>query len=216
MRKKIQAQLVERSWRFWYFFNSVLFRGHSICIFSLAVPVLPNKSNSTSTSIPTTTTTTTNNCMSAYTYSTQLLYLNMNSNMSWTLYQFNYTSPANVTSVTLMFSFRSDPAYWYVDDVSVTDSFGQELLSNGDFEQGTFGRWVYCNPSNASHSGYISYSNVSDGFYYYCDGSVGTFDYLSQQFNVQPNKVYNVQFWLALDSSHATVNATYASISIVY
>jgi hypothetical protein len=175
-------------------------------------------STSTSTIIssttPSTSTTTTNICTAGYTHSTQLLYLNMNSYISWTYYSFNYTSP-NVTTLTLLFSLRSDPNYWYVDDVSVTNSSGQELLSNGDFEQGTLANWVYCNPNNATASGYISNSHICNGYYCYKDGSIGSFDYLSQTFNVRPNQVYTVEFWLALDINHI-VNMTFASITISY
>ncbi len=170
-------------------------------------------SSSTSTST-TTSTTTANICMAGYTYSTQLLYLNMNSYMSGTYYSFNYTSP-NVTTLTLIFSFRSDPNYWYLDDVSVKNSSGQQLLSNGNFEQGTFANWVYCNPNNATASGSINSSVVCHGSYCYADGSIGAFDYLSQTFNVGPNQVYTVQFWLALDSSYI-VNMTFASITLSY
>ena len=134
--------------------------------------------------------------------------------MSGTYYSFNYTSP-NVTTLTLIFSFRSDPNYWYLDDVSVTNSSGQQLLSNGDFEQGSLIHWVYCNPRNATFSGFISSSLVCHGNYCYADGSIGAFDYLSQTFNVLPNEVYTVQFWLALDSRYI-VDMTFAYITISY
>ncbi len=114
-----------------------------------------------------------------------------------------------------MFSFRSDPNYWYLDDVSVTNSSGQQLLSNGNFESGSLTHWVYCNPKNATDSGYVVNLNLCYGYYCYDDGSMGAFDYLSQTFNVRPNQVYTVQFWLALDSNYI-VNMTFASITISY
>jgi hypothetical protein len=95
-----------------------------------------------------------------------------------------------------MFSFRNDPNFWYLDDVSVTNSYGQQLLSNGGFELGSLVDWVYCNPNNASHSGSVTSAVSYDGWYCYQDGSTGAPDYLSQTFNVQPNNVYTVSFWL--------------------
>lgn len=148
-------------------------------------------------------TTTTNICNGGYTYVTQLLYLSLNSPLSWTKYTFNYTAP-NVTAAKLTFSFRNDPGYWYLDDVSVTNSSGGQLLSNGDFEQGTLVNWVYCNPSNATFSGAITGAVSNTGWYSYEDGSVGAPDYLSQTFSVRPNNKYTVSFWLGTNSYNMT------------
>jgi len=128
----------------------------------------------------------------------------MNTTLPWTQYIFNYTAP-NVTTATLTFSFRNDPSFWYLDDVSVTNSSGQQFLLNGGFEQGTLADWVYCNPNNAIYSGSVynanangsSYIFVHSGSYSYADGSVGSPDYLSQTFNVIPYHVYTVSFWLS-------------------
>ena len=133
----------------------------------------------------------------------------MNSTLSWTQYKFNYTSP-NVTMATLTFSFRNDPDFWYLDAVSVTNSSGQQLLTNGGFEQGTLTSWVYCNPKNSSYSGSIDSVNHYSGSYGYSDGSVGAPDYLSQTFNVLPNNIYSVKFWLAANGA----NMTFAWITI--
>jgi hypothetical protein len=124
-----------------------------------------------------------------------LLYLNITSNFNWNQYTFNYTAP-NVSTATIFFAFRNDPAYWYLDDVSVTNGSGQQLLLNGGFEQGSLVDWVYCNPNNAGYPGTITSSTSHSGSYCYADGSVGAPDYLSQTFNVQPNHVYTVSFWL--------------------
>jgi hypothetical protein len=133
----------------------------------------------------------------------------MNSMLSWTQYKFNYTSP-NVTTATITFSFRDDPGYWYLDAVSVTNSSGQQLLSNTGFESGTLANWVYCNPSNSSYSGSVTGSTSYSGSYSYEDGSIGAPDYLSQTFSVQPNNIYTVKFWLSSDSN----NMTFAWITI--
>jgi hypothetical protein len=115
--------------------------------------------------------------------------------MSWTQFTFNYTAP-NVDAATITFSFRNDPDYWYLDDVSVTNSSGEELLLNDGFEQGSLVDWVYCNPNNAVFSGIVNSVLLHSGSYSYQDGSQGAPDYLSQTFNVQPNNVYTVSFWL--------------------
>jgi len=179
-------------------------------LYCLAASIsITNNSTSTSTTSTSTTMITTNICTGGYTYVTQLLYLNINSGLPWTQYEFNYTAP-NVTTATITFSFRDDPNFWYLDAVSVTNSSGQQLLSNPGFELGTLANWVYCNPSNASHSGSVTGSGCYSGLYCYADGSVGAPDYLSQTFSVQPNNIYTVTFWLC---AYGT-NMTFAWITI--
>jgi hypothetical protein len=149
-------------------------------------------------------------CNGGYTYVTQLLYIYMNASLPWTQYTFNYTAP-NVNAATITFSFRNDPDYWYLDDVSVTNSSGQQLLLNGGFEQGSLVNWLYCNPNNASHAGTVTSAISYDGWYCYRDGSVGAPDYLSQTFNVQPNQVYTVNF--ILGANGASMLFAWVSIS---
>jgi hypothetical protein len=135
----------------------------------------------------------------------------MTATLPWTEYIFNYTAP-NVTSATLTFSLRNDPLDWYLDDVSVTNSSGQQLLLNRGFELGTLADWTYCNPNNATWSGFVSGSaNPHSGSYCYADGSVGAPDYLSQTFNVQPYSIYSVKFWLSCDSDNMTFAWIYIS-----
>jgi hypothetical protein len=100
-----------------------------------------------------------------------------------------------------MFALRNDPSFWYLDDVSVTNSSGDQLIVNGGFETGSVTGWTYCNPSSATSPGIVSSSMPHSGSYSYMDGSVGTSDYLSQTFAVVPNNIYSVTFWL-----HATSN----------
>ncbi|CAF0759589.1 unnamed protein product [Adineta steineri] len=119
------------------------------------------------------------------------------------MYSFNYTAP-NITSAKLMFALRDDPDYLYLDDVSVTNSSGIQLLSNGGFELDTLSGWTYCNPSNAPSSGAISLGNSHSGSYSYMDGSVGSSDYLSQTFAVVPNNIYSITFWLSSSSTSST------------
>ncbi|CAF3874804.1 unnamed protein product [Adineta steineri] len=156
-----------------------------------------------------TTTITSNICTGSLTYVAQLLYLNVTLILPWTMYSFNYTAPT-ITSAKLMFALRDDPEFLFVDDVSVTNSSGIQLLSNGNFELGTLSGWTYCNPANASYSGAVSSMDPHNGSYSYADGSVGFMDYLSQSFAVVPNNIYSVTFWLSANSN----SSTYALVTI--
>ncbi|CAF1211268.1 unnamed protein product [Adineta steineri] len=109
-----------------------------------------------------------------------------------------------------MFALRDDPEFLFVDDVSVTNSSGIQLLSNGNFELGTLSGWTYCNPANASYSGAVSSMDPHNGSYSYADGSVGFMDYLSQSFAVVSNNIYSVTFWLSANSN----SSTYALVTI--
>jgi hypothetical protein len=152
--------------------------------------------------ITATTTTTTNICTTGLTFANQLLSLNINYSLPWTYYTFNYTT-ANVTSATLMFAFRNDPSFWYLDDVSVISSSGTQLLLNTGFETGDLSHWVYCNPYNATFSGTVTSSVSYTGWYSYKDGSVGWSDYLSQSFTVTPQSIITVSFWLGSTGSYS-------------
>jgi hypothetical protein len=158
------------------------------------------------------TTTISNICTSGGNYITQLLYLNLSaSGLLWTQYSFNYTAP-NVNSATLMFALRNDPSYWYLDDVSVTNSSGDQLIVNGGFETGSLTGWTHCNPSNASFPGTVTSSVSYSGSYSYQDGSMGASDHLSQTFAVVPNNIYSVTFWLGAVSGNTS--ATFALVTI--
>jgi hypothetical protein len=133
----------------------------------------------------------------------QLLYLNLTAAIPWTQYSFNYTA-RNVSSATLTFALEDDPALWYLDDVSVTNSSGAQLIMNGGFETGNLAGWTYCNPSNATFSGIVTLSTPHSGVYSYQDGSTGTSDYLSQTFPVVPNNIYSITFWLCATSTSGT------------
>lgn len=167
----------------------------------------------TTTTITVTTTTTTatisNMCTGGATYTTQLLYLSLTATLPWTQYSFSYTAP-NINSATLVFAFRNDPSFWYLDDVSVTNSTGSELLLNGGFEQGSYSKWTYCNPTQATYAGDVNTNKPHNGSYSYEDRSISAFDYLSQAFTVVPNNTYSVKFWLRATSS----NSAYAYITV--
>jgi hypothetical protein len=134
-----------------------------------------------------------NNC--TLTQITTLLSLNNTAPFLYIFYSILYTAVANETMIT--FAFRQDPAYWVIDDISVTDEIsGIEVLQNGGFENEVFAPFSYCNqqgviatvspPGNQSHT----------GSYAFADGSTYTPDYISQMLNLTIGRVYNVTFWL--------------------
>lgn len=109
-----------------------------------------------------------------------------------------------------MFIMRNDPDFWYLDDITITNSTGSQLLRNNDFEYGDFTSWTYCNPSNAGSAGQVTSNIPLNGLYSYEDGAVGYSDYLSQNFTVRPGLTYSIRFWLM---SPAT-NTAYAKVLI--
>ncbi|CAF1256699.1 unnamed protein product [Adineta steineri] len=166
-------------------------------------------STTMTTSKTTTTATVSNVCTGGEVYTTQLLYLTLTATLPWKKCSFNYTAP-NITSATIIFSLRNDPLDWYLDDITITDSSGIELLSNGDFELGDLTSWTYCNPNNAAHAGFVGSSTPHNGYYSYVDGSVNASDYLSQKFTVAPYNNYSVKFWLSANSD----KSSFALVSI--
>jgi hypothetical protein len=159
-------------------------------------------------STTTTTATISNVCIGGAVYTTQLLYLSLTSTLP-SEYSFKYTAPS-ITSPIITFALRNDPLDWFLDDISVTNSSGTQLLLNNGFEQGSLSSWVYCNPSNAAHAGFVDTSYPHTGHYSYVDGSVNASDYLSQTFTVVPNNTYAVKFWLSANSN----SSSFALVSI--
>jgi hypothetical protein len=76
-----------------------------------------------------------------------------------------------------MFVMRNDRSFWYLDDVSVTNSSGSELLMNGNFEQGNLFGWTYCNPNQATYSSTTTSSFSYNGSYSHHNGSINVNDY---------------------------------------
>src|ERR1700733_13448133 len=68
---------------------------------------------------------------------TTLLDLENSPGQNYTLY--TYSFQAQLAQTFLTFEFRQDPAYWRLDDVSITNSTNSQLLANGGFENGSYG-----------------------------------------------------------------------------
>jgi hypothetical protein len=78
-----------------------------------------------------------------------------------TYQQYSTSFVASNASTNVSFSFREDPAFLGLDDVSVTTGGGPNLLTNGDFESGPLGAnapagWTYLNAFGAAAAGVVA------------------------------------------------------------
>lgn len=120
---------------------------------------------------------------------------------NYTRYAIRYTSPSGGTrTATLMFEFQIAWGSWYVDSVSIRQTFGGvQLIDNGGFESGTLGsHWKFCH----AYYPWIT-ASVSEQFCYvdrYClsttESFVPSLEYLTQAFNIRSNTQYDIEFFL--------------------
>jgi len=122
----------------------------------------------------------------------------------------NYTASftATSTSTNLSFAFREDPAFLFLDDVSLVDTTAASgnLLTNGDFEAGPVGasapnNWTYLNSFGASFGGVVEDNafiagGAHGGNNYYYDGAVQAYDGITQNIATVVGHNYSVNFWL--------------------
>lgn len=130
----------------------------------------------------------------------------------------NYTVDFTATnaSTNVSFSFRDDPAFLGLDDVSVTPKGGgSNLLTNSGFESGVVGDnapigWTYLNAFGAGAAGVVTDTatdaspGARSGTNYYIDGAVQAYDGITQAIATTPGDTYTISFWLAEDSSQTT------------
>jgi fibronectin-binding autotransporter adhesin len=139
---------------------------------------------------------------------TTLLDLENTPGQGYTLYTFSIQ--AQLAQTFLTFEFRQDPAYWRLDDVSVTSSVGTELLLNGGFENGSYGGqdtpndWTLIGQAGLDAGGRVSGGCAHSGIYCYNDGAVGGVDGLYQAFSTTIGATYSLSFWLANDGGAPT------------
>jgi len=122
---------------------------------------------------------------------------------SFAHYTVDFTTGAGSTSTDLGFAFREDPAFLYLDNVTLTTGGGPNLVVNGDFEAGIVGStpvgWTYQNPDDASFAGFVRAgvgTGASNAWY---DGSVQAYDTIFQNIATTENTLYTVQFDLRDD-----------------
>ncbi|CAF3885590.1 unnamed protein product, partial [Adineta steineri] len=106
---------------------------------------------------------------------------------------------AKAYQTTLSFFIQDGPSWTYLDDVSVTNSLGQELLVNGNFENSTYSYgWVGANidQNNNAHTGQRCHSE-----------GTSTGHNVSQTFYTTPEAVLNISFWIKWGGTGQTVSS---------
>jgi hypothetical protein len=135
-------------------------------------------------------------CNGSFTQTTLLLNLTNANEFNFTQYTSTFT--ANSTQNTIVFAFRHDTWFWFLDDVSVIDTYNRsDLITDGGFEDfGTADNWNLCSYGylefNVSGTQFQAHSGLSS----YMSGIAGSFEYLSQTLNTTVGRMYNVSFWL--------------------
>ena len=130
---------------------------------------------------------------------------------TYTPYSVAFTAGAASTNIS--FSFREDPAFLGLDDVSVhLTSGGPNLLLNGGFELGVVGdaapvNWTFLNSFGAGASGVVS-TNPSPGPHsgsnYYRDGAIQAYDGITQAVATAIGTSYTIDFFLSDNGSLTT------------
>ncbi|CAF1136085.1 unnamed protein product [Adineta ricciae] len=164
-----------------------------------------SSSSTRTTSSSTTTTTTTSSSSSTTTTATiQSLQSAQISPGSltiayWTMYSYSYLATRS-TTVTLKFAFLASVSYaWFLDDISVRSSDGNDKLTNGNFEaSSSLVAWSSGNTGVClSNYGLTTsqYHSSSKSFYSAC--GLGS-PWISQSLTVTSGQLYNVSFWVYL------------------
>jgi hypothetical protein len=122
-------------------------------------------------------------------------------------YSVNFTATAATTNIS--FAFREDPAFLFLDDVSVTTGGGPNLLLNPGFELGIVGNnapvdWTYLNSFGAGFAGVVSNNNPHSGSNNYYDGAVQAYDGITQAIATTIGSTYTISFWLDDNSGLTT------------
>ncbi|CAF3594945.1 unnamed protein product [Rotaria socialis] len=138
---------------------------------------------------------------------------------TYQLYTNTFTPTSNVTTVTFAFQVDDDPGIWDLDDVSLKQTLGIELMLNGGIESGslsptwntscTFQCTGISSQGSGGGPGGISTVYLHTGTYNYRDrcNPEPKFDYLSQTITtVIPNQLCTLKYYLALYVSNNKVN----------
>jgi hypothetical protein len=133
---------------------------------------------------------------------------------SYTHYTVNFVATQGSTNIS--FAFRDDPAFLFLDDVTVNDltTVSGNLIVNGGFESGPVGAnapasWTYLNTFGASFAGVVATNNPHSGTNNYYDGAVQAYDGITQGLATTIGDLYQIGFWLAENSA----NGTYSRLS---
>jgi hypothetical protein len=125
--------------------------------------------------------------------------------------QFTVNFMANAASTNVSFAIREDPAFIFLDDVSVVDvtNPGGNLILNGGFESGPLNanapaNWTYLNSFGAGFAGIVSNNGPHSGTNNYFDGAVQAYDGITQAIATNPGDIYQLTFWMFDDSGQST------------
>ncbi|CAF1285357.1 unnamed protein product [Adineta steineri] len=115
-------------------------------------------------------------------------------------YQVSTVYIAKAYQTTLAFFIQDGPSYTHLDDVSVTNSLGRELLVNGDFENSTYYSygWVGASIDRAG--------NAHMGQGCHREGS-STVHNVSQTFYTAPGDILSISFWIKWGGTGQTVSS---------
>jgi PEP-CTERM motif len=121
--------------------------------------------------------------------------------------QYSVSFIATNATTALSFQMREDPAFFFLDDITLLhNNTGSNLVTNGDFEGGSFipsgggnpqpNGWTYLNLFNATFAGFVTTNNPHGGTSNYYDGSVGAYDGITQNIATTVGDTYTLSFWL--------------------
>jgi hypothetical protein len=118
---------------------------------------------------------------------------------SYAYYSVDFLATGQNTTIT--FSFRNDPGFLLLDDVSVSSASGANVLQNGGFEDGPLGGhapqgWNYSNPNRAFSGGVVNSLMTRTGLAAYFDGAFLAYDEISQSVATRRGELYTIGFWL--------------------
>ena len=108
---------------------------------------------------------------------------------------------ATASSTNLSFAIREDPAFLFLDNVSLVDmtTSSGNLLTNGDFELGVVGNsapvgWTYLNTFGASFGGLVTSGCGVGGSICYDDGAVQAYDAITQAIATTAGDTYQLSY----------------------
>lgn len=147
----------------------------------------------------------------------QLIKLNQTTTtVNFQRFSYAFTTPAGVSQAMISFEFITEWGSWYLDDVSIQSLMNpsNNLIDNGGFESGILGsRWKFCDTrfSWVTEGNVVSHTHNFGTYSYESQATqTGSDEYLTQLFNVQGSREYDVQFYLAVDGA-----GTLATVSIM-
>lgn len=131
---------------------------------------------------------------------------------TYTPYSVSFTASGALTN--LSFALREDPAFLFLDNVTMAlTGGGPNLVLNGDFSLGPVGAnaptdWTYLNAFGATFAGVVraDCGTVAGSNCYY-DGAVQAYDGITQAISTIAGDSYTVTFDLEDDSNLTTFSA---------